>query len=220
MSKIIYCISGLGADEKIFAKLQFTTGYRLKHIPWLKPGKNESIADYATRMRQSIDEELPILLGVSFGGIMAIEIARQIAVKKLILVSSVKSTLEIPAWMRWAGRWKINKMVPIRSYKFTERIDNSRLGVSNEEEKEIARYYRRNADPVYLKWAVNQVLNWKNDWLPEAVLHVHGNRDKIFPVQKISNVAVIQEGTHFMVYNRAGEVSAVINEWLEKDAIK
>src|ERR1044071_3731439 len=101
MPRAIYCISGLGADEKIFAKLQLE-GYELKHIPWLIPERTETIDAYARRMAASIKEDDPILIGVSFGGMIAIEIARQRPVQKLILISSIKCVAELPRWMRIA----------------------------------------------------------------------------------------------------------------------
>ena len=215
MNKKIYCISGLGADEKIFTNLQLK-GYELKHIPWLRPHKAEKLEAYAARMAAHIREEDAVLLGVSFGGMMGIEIARQRPLKKLILVSSIKSVQELPRWMQLAGKLKLNKVLPVRSSSFTEKIDNRRLGVSNEEEKEMVKAYRRSADRVYLEWAVEQILNWKNSWWPANIVHIHGDKDRIFPVKKIKADYVINDATHMMIYNRAAEVGGCISKELEK----
>jgi pimeloyl-ACP methyl ester carboxylesterase len=214
MSQIIYCISGLGADEKIFTNLKLE-GYELKHIPWLRPNKNETLKEYAKRMAKSIQHDSPVLLGVSFGGMIGIEIARQIPLQKLIIISSIKSADELPQWMKLAGTLQLNKLVPIRSYDFMERIDNDRLGASTQEERDMVRNYRKSADPVYLTWAVHQVLNWKNNWQPDHIIHIHGDKDKIFPVKKIKTGHIIKGGTHFMVYNRAAEISELITKELE-----
>jgi pimeloyl-ACP methyl ester carboxylesterase len=215
MDRVIYCISGLGADEKIFTNLQLK-GYELRHIPWLRPGKKEKIEEYANRMSKLIQHESPVLIGVSFGGMIAIEIARQMLLKKLIIVSSIKLVSEMPKWMRIAGKLYLNKLVPMRPYKFTEKIGNNRLGVSNNEEREMVNNYRRKTDPVYLEWAVHQILNWKNDWQPDHIIHIHGDKDKIFPVKKVKTQYIIKDGTHFMIYNRAAEISKVIDDELEK----
>lgn len=207
--KPIYCISGLGADEKIFTNLQIK-GYELRYIPWIRPHKNERIEGYAKRMSEHIKEETAVLLGVSFGGMMGIEIAKQIPLQKLIIVSSIKSTNELPRWMKTAGALKLDKLLPVRIHKYTEKIGNSRLGVSTKEEKEMVRAYRRNADLVFVDWAITQILNWKNDWQPENIIHIHGDRDKIFPVKKINPTCIIKDGTHMIIYNRAGEISEYI----------
>lgn len=217
MSRIIYCISGLGADEKVFCNLR-VNGFQLKCIPWLRPYKNEPIDTYAARMSAQIQEPAPLLLGVSFGGMIGIEIAKQRPLSKLIVISSVKSIAELPRWMKLAGRLQLNKMLPIRSYKFTEKIDNHRLGVSSAEERELVRFYRRNADPVYLTWAVNEVLNWKNEWSADTIIHIHGDQDKIFPIKKIRTAHIIKGGTHLMIYNRGKEISACLEELLSVDS--
>jgi surfactin synthase thioesterase subunit len=214
MGKVIYCISGLGADEKVFNNLELN-GHDLRHIPWLKPKKKETIVRYASRMREQIRESPAILLGVSFGGMIGIEIAKQMQLEKLIIVSSIKNAKELPSWMKYVGQLQLNKFLPIRSYKFIEKIDNDRLGVSNEEERKMVQAYRRAADRVYMNWAVNEVLNWKNDWLPENIVHIHGDKDKIFPIKKISASHVVKNGTHLMIYNRGKEISEFIREELK-----
>ena len=214
MKKPIYCISGLGADEKIFANLHIK-GYELRYIPWIRPHKKESIEGYAKRMSEYIKEDSAVLLGVSFGGMMGIEIAKQIPLQKLIIVSSIKSGRELPRWMKAAGTLKLDKLLPTRIHKYTETIGNSRLGVSNKEEKEMVRAYRRNADLVFVDWAITQILNWKNDWQPDNIFHIHGDRDKIFPVKKINPTCIIKDGTHMLIYNRAGEISELIGNVLK-----
>lgn len=209
MEKNIYCISGLGADEKVFTNLS-VNGFRLRYVPWLKPLKKEKIGEYAARMAAQIPEPSPILLGVSFGGMIGIEIAKQKAVQKLFIISSVKSAKELPAWMRIVGKMQLNKLLPTKSYKYTEKVDNNRLGVSTPEEREMVRAYRRSADPYYLEWAINQVVNWKNDWQPDQIVHIHGDKDKIFPVKKLQNIHVIRDGTHMMIFNRAKEIGQYI----------
>lgn len=213
MHKTIYCISGLGADEKVFRNLHFSR-HKLKYIPWLVPEKREKINAYAGRMASFITEESPVLLGVSFGGMMGIEIAKQLPMKKLFIISSIKNSVELPGWMKMVGKMQLNKFLPTKSYKFTEKLDNDRLGVSNEEEKRMVRDYRRNADPIYVNWAINQVLNWKNGWHPDYLVHIHGDKDKMFPIKKINATHVISGGTHMMIYNRAAEIGSYIEKEL------
>src|SRR5437764_2674 len=108
--KHIYCISGLGADERVFSKMKFE-GYKVHFIQWLIPEKNETIEHYAKKMIQQIHHENPIMIGLSFGGIMCIEISRQIKTELIILISSVKSSDEIPLWMKLSGKLKLNKII-------------------------------------------------------------------------------------------------------------
>ena len=214
MLKTVYCISGLGADEQVFCNLHLK-GYKLKYIPWLVPHKKEKIKGYARRMAEYIEQESPILLGVSFGGMIGIEIAQQIKLHRLIIVSSIKSTIEMPGWMKIAGKIKLNKLLPAKTYRLTEKIDYNRLGATTKEERDMVRNYRKKADPVYLDWAIHEILNWKNGWQPDNIIHINGDKDKIFPIKNIKPTHIIKEGTHMIIYNRANEVSEFILQELQ-----
>ncbi|MGL5075499.1 MAG: hypothetical protein ACRDBG_06605, partial [Waterburya sp.] len=101
--KNIYCLSGLGTDDRVFQKLKFQ-GYQPIHIHWIEPKKGETITAYAQRLTTQIKSDCPILVGLSFGGIIAVEIAKQIATEKVILISSTKNKQEIPFYFKiW--RW-------------------------------------------------------------------------------------------------------------------
>ncbi|HMU11608.1 MAG TPA: alpha/beta hydrolase [Ferruginibacter sp.] len=214
--KTIYCISGLGADERAFSKLSLP-GYELKVIPWLMPEKNESIESYATRMRAGIAEENPILMGLSFGGMICTEIAKQVPVKKLIIISSIKSSDELPAWMKTVAKLRLHKIVPLKSSRFTEPIQNIMLGANSPEEKMIASEYRKKVNITYTNWAVNQAINWKNNWQHPATVHIHGDEDRMFPIKNSKPDFTIKNGGHFMIMNKAGDVSRCINTILQQD---
>ncbi len=209
----IYCISGLGADERAFAKLHIK-GFQLQVIPWIDPLKNETIESYAGRMNMQIKEENPILMGLSFGGIMCIEIAKQRKVRQIILISSIKTVSELPTWMNLVAKSKLNKIYPMKSYKFTEPIQNYFLGATNKDEKDMARAYRQQAKLEYTNWAVNEVLNWKNKACFPAIFHIHGDKDKIFPIKNVKADVIIEGGGHFMIMNKANEVSKAIEKCL------
>lgn len=211
--KTIYCISGLGADEKAFSKLHIE-GYQLKVINWIQPFKDEPLHNYATRMLAFIEEENPILMGLSFGGIMSIEIAKQISVQKIILISSVKTKNELPLWMKLVAKTKLHKIYSMRSYKITQPFQNLFLGAVSKEEKIMSNNYRKNANTFYIKWAVNEILNWQNEFVPTNIFHVHGNADKMFALKNIQANAIITNGKHLMIMSKAKEVSEAINEYL------
>ncbi|MBP6432276.1 MAG: alpha/beta hydrolase [Ferruginibacter sp.] len=212
--KTIYCISGLGADEKAFSKLHIE-GFQLKVIDWIEPLKNEPLANYATRMLQYIDEKNPILMGLSFGGIMCIEIAKQIPIQKIILISSIKTKYELPLWMKLVAKTRLHKIYSMKSYKITQPIQNLFLGATSADEKAMANNYRKNANTGYVKWAVNHILNWQNQQVAAPIFHIHGSADKMFPVKKVKADAIITNGKHLMVMTKANEVSIAIKQFLD-----
>ena len=213
MKRVIYCMSGLGADERAFKKLNINNA-ELVTLPWLEPKKSEPMEAYANRMLAGIDHPEPVLIGLSFGGMMSMEIARQMPVKTVILISSVKSSAELPRWMKWAGMIKINKLFPIKSARFMEPITNRTLGISSEEEKTMVRDFRKHSPVKYNNWAVDQILNWKYAYPTQPVFQIHGNKDLVFPIKKLSPTHIIEGGKHLMIMSKAKEVSGCINSIL------
>jgi len=215
----LYCISGLGADERVFSKLHIE-GYELRTVQWLQPLPGEQLTSYARRLIEQIESPEPIILGLSFGGIMAIEISKLMPVSKIILISSIKTSSELPAWMHIAGKTSAYKLLPskqissIKALKALRPIQNYFLGAHSEEEKRIANEYRDHVDPVYLKWAVAQVLTWNNDSIPSNLLHIHGSNDHIFPLKKIKNARIVPNGGHFMVMDKPQQIAAIIQQEL------
>ena len=180
-------------------------------MPWLTPQPGETIQAYAARMCLPIKEEKPVLIGLSFGGMISIEIAKLIPVHKIILISSIQSKWQMPRWMRVAGKLKIDRLIFLRPYKLLEPIQNRRMGVTTLAEKEMVNNYRKNTSQVYIDWAINEILNWNNEWQPARLYHIHGDEDKIFPIQKLSPTHIVKGAGHMMVFNRA----AAVNECLK-----
>ena len=212
--KHIYCISGFGADERVFSRLEFGE-HPIHFISWLTPLRKESIEQYAKRMSEKIQHENSILIGLSFGGMMSIEIAKIIKLHKIILISSVKTFHEIPWWMRFAGKVKLNKFLPMRSFGVIEPIENYNLGLENPDEFRLVREYRRNISKEYSDWAIQQILHWRNEWRAENCVHIHGGKDHIFPIRNIKADYIIADGGHFMIMNRTENLKMMMKEILQ-----
>ena len=213
--KHIYCISGLGADERVFSSFQFQQ-HEIHYIKWVSPGKNESIASYAKKLTSQVYHVNPILLGLSFGGIVCIEIARLIEVEFIIIISSIKTNDEMPMWMQVTGKLKLNRIFPMRSFAWMRPIENYNMGASSTEEKQMLNDYRDRMDTTYSNWAINAILNWKNKKVPANLYHLHGDADRIFSIKKIKPNYTIRNGGHLMILQKSAEVNECINAILQK----
>ena len=211
--KTIYVFSGLGADHRVFYKIDFGN-HTVVFIKWITPEKNESIENYALRLIPQITIANPILIGLSFGGMMAVEVAKHISTEKLILLSSAKSRNEIPFYFKLAGRLHIHKLIPATLLIKTNIFTNWFFSNRTLEDKQMLSNILHDTDPVFLKWAIAKIVNWKNKVLPENVQHLHGTADRILPFRNVKNCIVIKSGTHLMLINKAGEVSQVLKKLL------
>ena len=217
--KNIYCISGLGADKRVFNKLKFK-GYQPIHIDWIAPNKQEKLEDYAKRLAAKIKDKEPILIGLSFGGIVAVEIANQIAVAKVILISSVKTTQENP-WYFKIFRWlPIHLLIPVKSLLWAAYwLINWFFGLETKEEKQLLKAILIDTDAKFLKWAINRVIFWKNQTIPDRIYHLHGTSDRIFPINFVKPDVTIEQGGHFMIMNRADKISQIIDRIISNSVI-
>ena len=154
-------------------------------------------------MSKKIKHKNPILLGVSFGGIIVQELDKIINVKKLIIVSSVKSHKEFPILYKIARDYQLNNALPFGMFdnfiKFSLKLNINKLY----KRIDLAERYLTERDEIYLEWAVSSLLNWKQEEHRPDLIHIHGDKDNVFPIENISNCIKINGGKHEMIILKA-----------------
>jgi pimeloyl-ACP methyl ester carboxylesterase len=209
----IYFLSGLGADERIFQWLRYD-GYRPVHVRWVPPVRGEAIACYAKRLAEQIENRTtqpPTLVGLSFGGMVAIEIAKQIPTEKVILLSSVKQRSEVPRYYKLFRLFPIHRIFPFKSILWAAYwLAYWLFSPEGIDEKKLLKNILKDTDPGFLKWALHQVVVWQNQEIPENVVQIHGKRDRIFPFRCVSPNYALENCGHLMVMNRAAEISNLL----------
>lgn len=211
--KNVYIFSGLGADKRVFQKLDFSY-CNATFIEWTAPLRHESIEHYASRILSQIKHENPILIGLSFGGMMAVEVAKLIKTEKVILIASAKNSTEIPLYYRCAGMVKLHYLLPAKLLKMPNFFSFWFFGVEQMEDKRILRAVLKDTDERVLKWAINAIVTWNNCNAIQNVVHIHGSADRILPIKYVKANAVVENGGHFMTLNKAKEISEILREEL------
>ena len=205
----IYIFSGLGVDKSVFDYIDFSN-LDVEFVDWIAPLEKESLKNYAKRISSIIVSENPIVIGLSFGGILAVEISKIKKIKKLILIASAKNKNELPRIYQIAGKLKLNKLLPSALLKNQNFITNWMFGINTESEKQLLKTILEETDPKFLRWAINEILNWKNELTPENFIHIHGNNDRIIPIKNVKADYIIANGGHFMTVNKAEEIGEII----------
>ncbi len=205
----LFGISGLGADKRVFEYLSLES--ELIPMEWIKPEKRESIENYAKRLafEYELDKEEEFgLLGVSFGGLVATEISKLLNPKLTVLVSSAATRDELGSLIKLAGRSQVIELIPKQLLNPPKKIAHFMFGTTR---KELLNSILDETDLGFAKWAITELLNWKNEVKIENMIKIGGTNDKILP-PKDEKTILIEKGEHFMIVDRAHEISKIINE--------
>lgn len=201
MNKIpIYFFPGMSSTSLIFEHLKWDTShFDLHFLEWLPCEKKESLLDYTQKYIPLIQHNNPILVGVSFGGIIAQELSKLIEVQKTIIISSVRTNREFPKRFKWAKYTRLYKLIPTHGVEFLLQM-MERYG-SEKQKKRVELYnrYLSIRDPHYLTWCIRTILTWKQKEELDHVVHIHGTQDEIFPFKNIRHAIEVKGGTHAMI---------------------
>ena len=206
----LYAISGIGADKRAYSKLKLNAD--VIHLNWIDPLKNESITDYAFRLSKSIDRTEPFcIIGVSFGGLVASEISKITKPQLTILLSTVETRSEIPGLYKTIGKSNIIKLIPTFLFKPPRFLLNYFFNPMN---KKLLYNIVDDSDFKFVKWACHQLTNWRNTTTLENKLVINGEKDRLLPPIKSDLSITIKDGAHFMIADKADEVSEAINDYI------
>ena len=216
MKKInVYLMPGMAANSKIFEYMRLPDMYKIHKLDWMIPKKKETLKHYAKRICKKINEPDPILIGVSFGGILIQEISKHLNYKKIVIISSIKTSKELPISMKMAKKTKIHKILP---FQWIDNLDKLALfAFGNGIKKKIKLYmkYLSFKDPNYLKWAMDCIVNWDQKETIKDLIHIHGKKDNVFPVKNLSGKVYLIEGNHAIIITRAHQINKLLIELLK-----
>lgn len=205
MSKIpVYFMPGLAATSAIFDNIKLPEDdFEMIKLDWIHPLKGETLIHYSKRLAESVTKKDPVLIGVSFGGVIVQEMARIIPVSKVIIISSAKCNAEFPLRMRIARFGGLYKLLPTSLLSKVQNFEKIPIA-TNAIRKKLKLYdrYMGMHDPEYLDWAIKELLLWDRFEADPEVVHIHGDLDEVFPVKYIKDYTVIKGGTHIMILNK------------------
>ncbi len=199
----VYCMPGMSAKPNIFEHIKLPEDrYKIHWLSWFPPKKKESIEQYAKRMCEKVKHKNVILMGVSLGGILVQEMQKFIKVRLLVLISTVKTKEELPGFMKFGKKTKLYKILPVGLIQHFKVLKKLPLGKKIKKRLALYEYYLAILDKAYLRWGIKETLCWDREEILPNLIHIHGDRDKMFPIKNIKNPIVVKGGTHVMIINR------------------
>ncbi|RSC96206.1 lipase family protein [Tenacibaculum singaporense] len=210
----LYFVPGLAANTKIFERISLPKEhFELHFLDWMLPTSiDESIEEYAQRLCAKIQHKNPILIGVSFGGIIVQEMSKIIDCKKIIIISSVKNNKEFPKRFKLVQVTKAYKLFPSKVISNIESYERYFFNDYLKKRAELYKIYLSIRDKKYLQWAIYNVLHWEQKESIPGIIHVHGKKDEVFPIKYIKNAIEVENGTHVMILTKAKTISEILKK--------
>ncbi|MDX1270705.1 alpha/beta hydrolase [Bizionia paragorgiae] len=199
----VYLLPGMAANPSIFDNIALPKEqFELHKLHWIIPLDNETLEAYALRIIKDIKHENIVLLGVSFGGVLVQEMIKHIKVRKLFVVSSVKTKNEMPRRFKVLRATKAYKILPTQLLGNIDLLAKFAFGETVTKRVELYKKYLSVNDKKYLDWAIEQMVCWdQEEPVPEAI-HIHGDADLVFPHHYLGDCITIKGGTHIMIINK------------------
>lgn len=210
MERRLHFIPGVATDRRVFAEVDLPA-HDCVYLDWMPVQEDERLEGYAKRMAARVEEASPILIGYSFGGIMAIEMAKHLGDATVILISSIKSYRERSFGMWLTASLNLHRLVPVEIGKDLRFAYTWMNDPQSPSEVAFIELMRETLDPAHTGWAIDQAVHWRHHAHTPRLFHIHGDQDRIFPIRYIRNCIPVRGGTHLMLLNKGREISGHID---------
>jgi pimeloyl-ACP methyl ester carboxylesterase len=211
----VYFISGMGADGRLFKHIRLPEGFQMHFVQWITPEEEDTIPTYASRLLQQVDTTQPFaLVGVSLGGIMAVEIAKISSPVATVIIGSIPVAAHLPRYYVTLGRrLGLLRVLPGSFFKGAASLKRW-LTSETAEDRKLVWQMIDEADGDFLLWAMRAVLKWENKELPQPLWHIHGARDIVFPIMLTRPSHIIRKGGHLFIMTHAEQVNGILQDIL------
>jgi hypothetical protein len=210
----IYCFPGQGSDARLFDSIKVDTAlFKLEFIEYGTPEKRVDMKAFACSLINEIDTLNPyILLGVSLGGMICVELNECLNPQKTIIISSAKNRNELPVRYRFQKAIPLDKLCPKGMLLAGAKIMQPLVEPDRNKFKETFKSMLAKKSAIYMKRTINLIIRWERDANTKTVYHIHGDNDHTLPLKKIKNPDFIMEnGSHLMTLTRGDEISRILN---------
>ena len=215
-AKRLILLPGLGADARLFEP-QREAIPGLEVPTWLPHRDGESLPDYARRMVDSIDPREPYYLGgTSFGGMVALEMARHLNPTAIFLIASCRSGQAIAPHLRYFVRF--SNVLPERVFEPDQGATPLFIGKFGRLSITQKRFFETmlvDASPSFVRWGIAAITEWDGAGeLGVPIHHIHGSADDLILLGSVQPDRVVAGGGHLLNVTHADEVNAFIAERL------
>lgn len=199
----VYFMPGMATNPSVFEFIKLPEDqFEIHWLEWQLPKNNESLKEYSIRMNSFIKHDNIVLIGVSFGGIVVQEMSKYLNLKRLIIISSVKSRGELPRRMKYAAKMSLVRFLPTSILNYIDYFEKIAFNDFLKLRAKLYKKYLSIRDVNYVDWSLRSMINWDRKKPIPGIIHIHGDEDRVFPYKYINGCITVKGGTHIMVVTR------------------
>lgn len=215
-------IPGMGADARLFEPQRaFGFHFEVPELPVPRP--RDSMSSYAARIREQLELTGPCVIGgVSFGGMLACELARLCAARCVLLVASCRRCRSVPRSYRLAEL--ASRLIPDFFIKRRAEISGRLLAAVEPitpEQKQLIMQMSRDINVLTIRRIARMIFSWRSHNEPSCpVHHIHGDSDLIIPLRRVRPDEIVVGGGHLINLSHSEQVNRFIERHLEVAAAR
>jgi len=214
-----FFVPGLGASVEVFDKIG-DIGIPKVDVPWMEAQKKESLESYASRQiaKHKITKD-DITIGLSFGGLVAQHIAKQLGHDEVVLISSMRTFHDLQPLLRYGTFLYLHKLMPPLRIPGLDFVIAKFFNSSNKESDHLLKKMLVGTNYPLMKWSMDKIRQQSQIVDPELKLHsLIGDKDRIMTTWQADNTIEVPGGTHFMVYDYGQRMTEEIRRIIGKSS--
>ena len=211
-------LPGLGTTGRLFDP-QRRAFPALEAPPWLEPGRAETLPDYGRRMAATLGPQAGdlVLGGVSFGGMVAMEMARHLSARAVVLIASCTTRRALTRLAH--GLARIGRPLPARALPPPRPlwpVVAWAFGARTAEDRALVYELIRTSRPGFAKWGLRALMDWDPQGPePCPVRRIHGLDDRLIGAARVPAEVVIPGAGHLINVTHAADVNAFVRAVLD-----
>lgn len=198
-----YILPGMGADSSMYGEA-FRKLAGIKYVDWPRNNNEQTISQISKRIIKENNIQLNDTVGgSSLGGIVAAEISRHVALKKLILIGSTLIPGNINPILK-----KLSTLPAITPVTLIQTLAGK---INTWQESRLLKMFSQ-AESSFIRSMCKAVFEWEGNPEPDCpTAHIHGANDKvIFPPRR--GAKILADGGHLIAMTHEQCVVDFINE--------
>lgn len=200
-------LPGVGVDGRLF-RPQRELPFPFDVPPWLPVRRREPLAAYARRFAESVGRA-DLLVGVSFGGVLAQELASRVGARLVVGIATGRHRRDVPRLLRFAELVARN-IAPLTTAPGRLAVQARLFGGLTPRQARLMVSMMKESSPEFVREAARMVCGWEGCPAACPSRFLHGREDLIMRPRTFQPDVWIEGAGHLVNLTHARRVNAFV----------